>query len=151
MRAAFGQLSYPRQLSNVRGASLAIVSAFLVTAACTGGAPTGETYKIATDTSRSGAMHLARAEGVLQGQINSDGTACFWVGASTAMALSWPYGYSARANPLAVYDEAGNRVAAVGQKVTMGGGLMADSVRSITGCAGFTTYWGVGQVISATT
>src|SRR5258708_27189842 len=143
MRAAFGQLNYPRQLSNVRGASLAIASAFLIAAACTGGAPTGETYKIATASVRSDAILGARMEGVLQGQVNSDRTACFWIGASTGMALSWPYGYSARANPLAVYDDARNRVAAVGQRVAMGGGLMADIVRSITGCPGFTEVWGV--------
>jgi hypothetical protein len=31
-------------------------------------------------------------------------------------ASSWPYGYSARANPLAVYDDSDNRVAVVGDK-----------------------------------
>lgn len=63
-------------------------------------------------------------------------------------ALSWPYGYSARANPLAVYDDSDNRVAVVGDRVTMAGGLMADSVHSITGCLGFTEFWGVGQVVA---
>lgn len=96
-------------------------------------------------------MDLARAVGVLQGKVNSDGTACFWLATSSGgHALSWPYGYSARDHPLAVYDETGNRVAMVRQTVTLTGGLMADTVHSITGCSGFNEFFGVGQVDSAT-
>jgi hypothetical protein len=130
--------------------SLGIVSAAVLMVSCGGASTgTGETYKIATASARSDFMNLARADGVIQGQTNSDGTACFWLGTNSAgEALSWPYGYSARANPLAVYDDSGNRVAVVGHRVTMAGGLMPDSVHSITGCSGFTRFLGVGQVVS---
>jgi hypothetical protein len=96
-------------------------------------------------------MNLAIAGGILQGQVNGDGTACFWLGTSSGgQPLSWPYGYSARANPLAVYDDTGGRVATVGQRVSLTGGRMPDNVHSIAGCAGFTQFFGVGQVGSAT-
>jgi hypothetical protein len=141
------------RLSSVRAALFVIAFAFLFPAACGENSSHvgGASYKIAAATARSDYMHLAGAGGILQGQINGDGTASFWLGTSSGgQALSWPYGYSARDNPLAVYDDAGNRVAAVGQKVTMTGGLMADNVHSITGCSGFMEFFGVGQVDSAT-
>jgi hypothetical protein len=118
-------------------------------AGCAPSGPLGPEYKIATATQPSDVMMLAQAVGVLGGQTNADGTACFWLGGADGTALFWPYGYSARTNPLAVYDDSGNRVAAVGQTVTMAGGLMGDDVHSITGCSGFTLYWGVGEVSSA--
>lgn len=138
----------------MRLASFAVASAFLIAGACSGetSREDGETYVIATASTRSDAMHLARSEGVLQGRVNGDGTACFWLGnSSDGRALYWPYGFSARSEPLAVYDDARNRVAAVGQRIIMAGGLMGDSVHSIKGCSGFTQFWGVGQVISAAT
>jgi hypothetical protein len=148
------RFNYRLQLRSVRVALLALAPAFLFAGACTGDTSRagGETYRIATAGAPSEFINLARSEGVLLGRANGDGTACFWLGnISDGRALSWPYGYSARANPLAVYNDAGDRVAAVGQRVTMAGGLMADSVHSITGCPGFTQFWGVGKVVSATT
>jgi hypothetical protein len=135
----------------MRAKSLGIVSAVVLMVSCGGASTsTGETYRIATASVRSDFMNMARADGVIQGETNGDGTACFWIGTtSKGQALSWPYGYSARANPLAVYDDSGNRVAVVGNRVAMAGGLMPDSVHSITGCSGFTQFWGVGEVISA--
>ncbi len=119
----------------------------LLITACGGAALAGDSYKIATAPGLSGAIHQARAEGVLHGQTNSDGTACFWIdGAPDSRALSWPHGYSARDNPLAVYDETGHRLVAVGQFVVMDGGLLADDVHSIVGCQDFTQFWGVGRV-----
>jgi hypothetical protein len=96
-------------------------------------------------------MHLAGSEGVLAGQINNDGTACFWISnGSTRTALFWPYGYKAVEPPLAVYDDKDVRVAVVGQRVTMTGGRLPDDVHSVVGCPGFTDFWGVGRVNSAT-
>ena len=115
---------------------MAICLAALI-AACAPPGSDGPVYKIATATQRSGVMSLANAVGVLDGKLNADGTACFWLGGS---ALSWPDGYSARRNPLAVYDDRGNVVATVGQKVSMAGGLMSDNVNSINGCSDFTMY-----------
>jgi hypothetical protein len=123
------------------------------------------TYRLATAPVRTNLILLARLDGVLSAQANIDGTACFWVGNGTErIALSWPWGYAARGSPLApalgwahagshsrlaVYDETGRRVAEVGQRVTMGGGLMGDEVQSIVGCSGFPRFWGVGKVIGA--
>ena len=124
------------------------------------------TFRVATAPAPSAFFHTARAEGRLGGQVNLDGTACFWLGAgSDREALSWPYGFTARggllnlagplasASPigrLAVYSETGGRVAEVGQYVVMGGGLLGGDGRSIVGCSGFAELWGVGLVVSAT-
>ena len=133
----------------MRTASSAIALAAALMAACAP-ASSEPPYKIATASVRSDFINLARTEGVLNGRTNLDGTACFWLGQVGArVALSWPYGYSARDNPLAVYDDSGNRVATAGERVTMAGGMMADGVSSITGCSGFTLFWGVGRVVSA--
>ena len=134
---------------NMRSIALAMCLAALI-AGCAPSGSGGATYKIATAAQRSAFIHTALAGGVLGGQANTDGTACLWLGGQAdRQALSWPYGYSARGNPLAVYDNAGNRVAAVGQSVTMAGGLLGDETHSILGCTGFTNFWGVGEVESA--
>ena len=136
----------------MRAALVLIAAACFLSCACgadrsQGG---GASYRIATASVRSDYMDLARAAGTLQGKVNGDGTACFWLGTSSGgQALSWPFGYSAKGGPLAVYDEAGNRRAMIGQRVTLTGGLMADTVHSITGCSGFKEFFGVGQVDSA--
>ena len=84
----------------MRSTSLAIAFVALI-AGCAPSSSGGITYKIATAAERSDFMHLARTDGVLNGQTNADGTACFWLGDVTSgVALSWPYGYSARGNPL---------------------------------------------------
>jgi len=124
------------------------------------------TYRVATAPAPSNAFHLALAGGRLGGDVNLDGTACFWLGSgSQREALFWPYGFTALGNllslagplasttqigRLAVYDESDRRVAEVGQNVVMGGGLLSDDVRSIVGCSGFPRLWGVGTVVSAT-
>jgi hypothetical protein len=39
-----------------------------------------------------------------------------------APALVWPYGYTARANPIGIYNPEGKLVARPGERVTLGGG-----------------------------
>jgi hypothetical protein len=79
------------------------------------------TYRIATV--RADAYLTARLTGVLHGQVNPDGTACLWVGeGSQRMALVWSAGYSARGNPLSVYDQHGRPIGVVGKHITLGGG-----------------------------
>lgn len=84
-------------------------------------------YRLATAPVRTNLILTARLNGVLSAQTNIDGTACFWVGNGTdRTALSWPWGYTAHGSRLApalswahagslsrlaVYDEAGRRVA----------------------------------------
>jgi hypothetical protein len=124
------------------------------------------TYRLATAPAPSDVMLTARLDGVLAAQANIDGTTCFWVGdGQYRTALSWPWGYSARGSPLApawgwghadslsrlaVYDEAGKRIAEVGRRVALGGGLMAEDVKSLRGCSGFPQFWAVGTVINPT-
>jgi hypothetical protein len=140
-----------------RAVAIAIVLVTLVW--LTGSETSG--YRIATASSPSEFMLLARATGTLQGQVNLDGTACFWIGDTrNGEAISWPFGYSARGTAiaslfepsiggrshLAVYNQAGQRVAQVGQRVVMAGGLMPSDVKSILGCAGFAQLWTAGNV-----
>lgn|GEM_PF-2477164 len=129
----------------------AIALAFFVIAACTAADSTATTtYQIATATASSDSINLARSDGVLGGQTNRDGTACIWlINGRDKIALSWPYGYTARVSPLTVYDGTGKPVAEVGEVVTLAGGLLGGDVRSIPGCSGFTKFWGVGEVVSA--
>lgn len=85
---------------------------------------------------------LALMHGVLHGRVNSDGTACLWIGdGGDATAIVWPYGFYADGSPLAVFDSSGHRLARVGRSMKMGGGLEPDSVHSILGCSGFANYW----------
>jgi hypothetical protein len=108
-----------------------------------------QTYRIATASVRSDAVNLAQREGVLGGQVNPDGTACFWIGdGPDKTALSWPYGFKAHEPPLAVSDDTDMPMALVGQHVMLAGGLLPDSVSSILGCHGFTKFWGVGVVVT---
>ena len=124
--------------------------AVLLLIACGPASGSSGSYQIATANVRSDVILLARLDGVLGGRTNPDGTACIWVGqGSEAIALSWPYGYSAGGNPLTVYDDSGKSVATVGQRVVFAGGTMPDEVQSILGCDGFTNFWGVGLVAEA--
>jgi len=108
-----------------------------------GGLGPTPTYRIATF--RSDVYMQARLDAVLRGQANPDGTACLWVDdGPDRMALVWPSGYTARGNPLAVYDEHGALVGVVGKQVTLGGGRGApDDGRpvSVLGCSGFFSTW----------
>ena len=129
----------------------AIALAFFLVAACTAADSTATViYQIATATASSDSTNLARADGVLGGQTNRDGTACIWlINGRDKIALSWPYGYTARVSPLTVDDGTGKPVAEVGEVVTLAGGPLGGDVRSIPGCSGFTKFWGVGAVVSA--
>jgi hypothetical protein len=108
-----------------------------------------QTYRIASASVRSDAINLAQSDGVLGGQVNPDGTACFWIGDGPGKtALSWPYGFKGHEPPLSVSDETDTQVAVVGQRVMLAGGLLPDDVSSILGCHGFTIFWGVGLVVT---
>ena len=75
-------------------------------------------YRLATAPTKSGLSLLAASYGVLHGEANAYGTACFWQGdASEAKALYRPYRFSAGGFRLSVFDASGNRVVTVGQMV----------------------------------
>jgi hypothetical protein len=116
-------------------------------------------YRIAAEERPSQGYLDAESGGVLHGRVNLDGTACLWLGEARvvfglggarvdAVAVFWPYGYSAGGWPITVYDAAGKRVATDGNRVSVGGGMLPGSVRSITGCSGFAAYWGASPQIS---
>ncbi len=67
----------------------------------------------------------SRLDGILRGKV-LDGHACFWVEPPTAttirMALAWPFGYHAYADPLSIHAPDYRVIALVGDSITLGGG-----------------------------
>ena len=90
-------------------------------------------YQVATypDT---GYYHLAAFHGILAGQANEDGTACFWFDGRPDTALIWPSGYTAHGEPLSVLDPQGRPVAVVGREFNGGGGLASQDRIAVSGC-----------------
>jgi hypothetical protein len=97
-----------------------------------------KSYKVATwYATTPAAGSLTSGTGLLGGQTNADGSACFWLGSGEdRAALLWPPGYSARANPLSIFDEKGQMIATVGEVVTLDGGVAPENViaKSVFGC-----------------
>jgi hypothetical protein len=94
-------------------------------------------YRIATASRPGLAYMLALTSGRLDGRVNPDGTACFWLGDGTnRYAISWPFGFSAAGPPLTVYNADGRKAATVGQRVSMGGGGGPDGTPNPLGCSG---------------
>jgi hypothetical protein len=94
------------------------------------------TYRVATAySSTPGIGFDGGSSGILGGQTNQDGTACFWVGSGQDQAaLVWPEGYSAHGNPLAISDGRGRVLATVGQYVALRGGLAPEGSKPPLGC-----------------
>jgi hypothetical protein len=94
------------------------------------------TYRVATAySSIPGLGFDGGRSGVLGGQTNQDGTACFWVGSGQDQAaLVWPEGYSAHGNPLAISDAKGRVLATVGQYVALRGGNAPEGSKPPLGC-----------------
>ena len=94
-------------------------------------------YRIATESRPGMAYMAALASGKLDGQVNPDGTACFWLGDGTnRYAIFWPFGFTAAGPPLTVYDTDGHKAATVGQGVSMGGGNAPEGTPNPLGCSG---------------
>ena len=110
----------------------------------------GSTYPVATTGCSHSCLSLAALlEGMLCGQVNSDGTACLWIGErATGIALIWPGGFTVRGSPLTVYDGSGFPVAVVEWPVQLGGGLLPpEFVGAVFGCSGFSEAWIAGAVV----
>lgn len=119
---------------------------FVVTCGQPGGTTNDGNLTLATHPATAGRM-LALSGGILSGQVNSDRSACLWIGEEPQrVALIWPAGFTARGTPITVYDENDKIVATVGQKVVLGGGLAPDGTR-VFGCTAFAQAWIVGRVI----
>ena len=84
------------------------------------------TLAIATNPPDSPGMD-ALAIGTLGGGTRPDG-ACFWFEGSSRVALSWPYGFSARNDPLRLIGGDGQVLARRGDHVELGGGTFPNYV-----------------------
>jgi hypothetical protein len=108
----------------------AMAAATIALLAVLGTAMFPKSYKVATwyaTTPTTGS--LTSGTGLLGGQTNADGSACFWLGSGEdRAALLWPPGYSARGNPLSIFDEKGQMISTVGEVVTSDGGVAAEDV-----------------------
>jgi hypothetical protein len=105
-------------------------------------------YRIASESRPGGAYNLALTSGKLDGQVNRDGTACFWLGDGTnRYAISWPFGFSAAGPPLTVYNADGRKVATIGRRVSMGGSADGPAHNPL-GCSGkFVGVWSASPEI----
>ena len=116
----------------------------------TGANPDSNVLRVSTGPANAQYHGLAGVRGVLEGKANSDGTACFWLGAgSETTPLMWPYGYTAREQPLAVFDGGGKQMAVVGQRVNFAGDNILASdikVKQILGCPVLMRVFVVGAV-----
>ena len=108
-----------------------------------------KSYKVATWYATSPSTgSLTSGTGLLSGQTNVDGSACFWLGSGDdRAALLWPPGYSARGNPLSVFDAKGHLIATVGEVITLDGGKAPEDViaMGIFGCPKTPLVRGVDQ------
>jgi hypothetical protein len=103
-------------------------------------------YRIAT-YGKADAYPKAGISGVLFGQANEDGTACFWGGGPPPEeAFVWPPGYTAGGDPLSVFDAQGRPVAVVGRDFVGGGGVVSLSPVRVLGCAGLRYVWAMNPM-----
>ena len=128
----------------------AVFSVAICACGATGANQDSSVLRVSTGPADAQYHGLAGVRGILEGMANSDGTACFWLGTgSETTALMWPYGYTAREQPLAVFDGAGNQKVIVGQRVNFAGDniLVSDiKVKQILGCPGLVRVFVVGAV-----
>jgi hypothetical protein len=108
-------------------------------------------YKVATGySSVEGLGFDSGLDGLLGGQTNGDGTACFWIGdGASRMVLVWPQRFSAGGHPLAIIDGKGHALATVGQYVGLRGGRAPEGSDRALGCPR-TQEFLVGEVVDAT-
>ena len=101
-------------------------------------------YTIATAAPETDVLSIF--DGTVQAQQNADGTACWSIAwRSTHTAIIWPAGYTARGNPLAVYDGRGKQVVVAGETLSrtllqpsLGWGqVLSRPARNVEGCSGF--------------
>ena len=110
----------------------------LVAAACSPVAALHEgSYTLATAAPESNVLSIF--DGKADAQLNLDGTACVSIVWRTIhTVILWPRGYTARGNPLAVYDADGKQVLVAGQELSVSGGQVFSSrARKVAGCSGF--------------
>lgn len=98
--------------------------------------PPANALTIATAPKSSGVgSNGALLSGQLGGVVESRGEACLWVTAANGVRtpVQWPHGWWAEDGPLRLFDSKGHMKAAVGMKVDLGGGTLADG-KGAWGC-----------------
>src|SRR5262249_21389612 len=100
--------------------------------------------------SESSFHYGARITGVLAGQVNGDGTACFWFeNGNQREVIVWPHGFTALDNPLRLLNGDDREVVTVGQRITLGGGFSLDE--HVSGCDGNYRTWVTSWVVQVFT
>lgn len=96
------------------------------------------TWASADDPTIATARATTGLNGTLAGDVTAKGMACFWLVTSSdsAIGLLWPPHYSARGNPLTIYNEKGSQVAKVGEDVSLDGATTAPETVLRTGIPG---------------
>jgi hypothetical protein len=97
-------------------------------------------------------MFQALMAGRLAGHVNQDGTACFWLHDGEGRTyILWPDGWSAHGDPLGVFNQAGARVATVGETLNFGGGMFYETEMKtpVVGCGTVKRAFLVGEVQKA--
>jgi hypothetical protein len=110
----------------------------LFAAACSPVAALHEgSYTLATAAPEGNVLSIF--DGKADAQLNLDGTACVSIVWRTIhTVILWPNGYTARGNPLAVFDADGKEVLVAGQELSVSGGQVFSSrARKVAGCSGF--------------
>ncbi|OLD49935.1 MAG: hypothetical protein AUI42_05660 [Actinobacteria bacterium 13_1_40CM_2_65_8] len=127
-----------------RPLALAMLCALMTVSCDTAASVDSGGYKIATAAPEANVLTIFN--GTAQAQINGDGTACVFIAWRTSRtAIVWPTGYTARGNPLAVYDGRGEQVLVAGEKLFrtltqpfLGWGqVLSNRARNVKGCSGF--------------
>jgi hypothetical protein len=121
----------------------------LVISGCTASGSAPRTYRVATTLAASGFGLTARLQGLLAGETNSDGTACFSITQDNVKTvLIWPSGFSAQGTPLEIRDESGRALAEVGKQIALSGGPGQTPVTApILGCSEVRQVWVVAEVV----
>jgi hypothetical protein len=111
-------------------------------------APSPQMYAVAT-AAAGGDILAAGLSGVLHGKTNDDKTACFWLEPTPKagspgehVAVVWPHGSRAYANPLRVVNAKGEVIGAVGRTVSLTGGFIGPGTVPLIGCPDVTSAFG---------
>lgn len=121
-------------------AAVVMVGGSAALAMACGSLPTGMSAVYGIATAGRDPQLLTILDGILNAQINSDGTACLWISAEqTRAAVIWPTGFAARGTPVVLYDDKGSRVAALGEELKIGAGQVRSiASQPVLGCTGLT-------------
>ncbi len=114
----------------------AVTATAVLASACGTVLHAGGPYQLATTPTVPDTVTILH--GPLQATVNNDGTACVWATAGMHQtAVIWPAGFTARGNPVTIYDTTGKRFAVTGKPVDLAGGqVMSTQKRPVRGCDG---------------